>query len=973
MRFPRWLGPVLLLGLAMGARGAVSAAEFPQAESDLAADPAAQFGALPNGVRYVILPNHEPRGRASLRLLVLAGSFEETEAQRGLAHFLEHMAFNGSRHYPSGTLVETLQRLGMGFGADTNASTSFDHTLYQLELPDTRAGTLAEGLQILADYAGTLQLDPAKVEKERGIILSELRTRDSAGYRTFVAQFDFLLGHTRVPERLPIGLKPVIEGARREAFADFYNAWYRPERLVVIAVGDVDAAAVRAQVTAAFAGLQARAPARPEPSLGAVATVVGVRTGYHAEPESPDTSVSIAAVVPYHHEPDTAAHRLRHLPRDLALAMVNRRFATLAKRENAPFTRASADVQEGFNFFRETSVQVEGRADQWEAGLAVADQELRRALAYGFTPDELAEAVADLRNELEQAVRTAPTRRSDELAGELAESLVDREVFTSPAQDLALYGPALARTSCADCLAAFRTAWAAPGRSVFVTGNARIDGDAAAVIAAAYARAQAVPVTPPAARASAAWGYTDFGPAGTVASRRQVDDLGVTLVTLSNGVRLNLKRTDFEANTIHVGLRVGSGLLIQPADRPGLADFAGLTFIAGGLGRHSVDELQRILAGRTVDAAFRVGGDACTLAGTTNREDLALEFQLLAAQLTDPGYRPEALRQARKRIDELYLGMEHTLNGPLTLHVARRLAGGDPRFGLPPREVMLARTLEETRAWLTPQLQHGALEIAVVGDLDVEATIALAAHTFGALPARDPRPALDALRHVSVPAPPEQLDYPIDSRIPKGLVAFFWPTTDALEIHRTRRLALLAEVLSDRLRVKVREQLGGTYSPSVSSHPSEVYPGYGLLVAQAVVDPAKAPAIAAAVAAVAADLSTQGVTEDELARAKNPTLTAIRESERSNDYWLMVLGRAQEKPEVLDWSRSRSADFRSISAAELGALARTYLPPARAFQVTVHPAAGAASPSTRVPARDAARDPGPVPPVKDPAGRSRTP
>jgi zinc protease len=957
-RFSRRLGCVFLLALAIAARAAVSAPPFPQDGSDLKADPAATFGALPNGLRYVILPNHEPKARVSLRLLVLSGSFEETDAQRGLAHFLEHMAFNGSTHYAPGTLVETLQRLGMSFGADTNASTSFDHTLYQLELPDTRPATVAEGLRIFSDYAGGLLLQPAMVNKERGIILSELRARDSVGYRTFVAQFEFLLGSTRIPARLPIGLTPVIEGARRADFVDLYNTWYRPERMVVIVVGDIDPAAIRAKVIADFSGLAARAPARPDPSLGTVLTATGVRAGYHAEPEAPDTRVSISVVTPYRHENDTAANRLKHLPRSLALAMMNRRFSTLAKAENAPFSRATADVEEGFNFFREASVEVDCKGDQWAAALGVGEQALRRALQFGFAPDELAEAVADLRNELVQAAQTASTRRSDELAGEIAESLVDRDVFTSPAQDLALFGPALDRVSCAECAAALRTAWGAPGRSLFVTGNARIEGNAPAAITAAYARSQAVAVEPPRGRVSAAWAYTDFGPAGAVVSRRQVDDLGITLVTFANGVRLNVKRTDFEADTIHVALRVGSGELIEPPALPGLGNFASLTFTAGGLGRHSTDDLERILAGRTVDASFRVAGDACTLAGDTNRADLLLELQLLAAHVADPGYRPEALRLARKRIDEIYRGLAHTVNGPLTLEVPRILASGDPRFGLPGREVMLARTLDQVKQWLNPQLQHGALEIAIVGDLDVDATIAAVARTFGALPVREPRPALAGLRHVTFPARPEALNYTIVSQIPKGLVAFYWPTTDALEIGRTRRLAMLAEVLSDRLRVRVREQLGGTYSPEASSRPSEIYPGYGLMVAEAIVDPAKAAAIETAVAGVAEDLSVHGVTEDELARAKNPMLTAIRESERSNGYWLMVLGRAQEKPEVLDWSRSRRADFSAITAADLNGLARTYLPAARAFRVTVRPTdAATGATAGAAPARGDSRAP----------------
>src|SRR5208283_3850593 len=225
---------------------------FGQETSDLRPDPAAVWGHLPNGLRYVVLPNKEPRSRASLRLVVGSGSLYETESQRGLAHYLEHMAFNGSTHYAPGTLVEYLQRLGMGFGADTNASTSFESTVFQLELPNTQPATLADGFQILGDYAGGLLIEPQQINKERGIILAEKRTRDSVEYRSWVAESEFLLGESLIPKRLPIGLTEVIEKAPREQLVDFYNAWYRPENLAVIAVGDFDPAAVDAQIKQAM-------------------------------------------------------------------------------------------------------------------------------------------------------------------------------------------------------------------------------------------------------------------------------------------------------------------------------------------------------------------------------------------------------------------------------------------------------------------------------------------------------------------------------------------------------------------------------------------------------------------------------------------------------------------------------------------------------------------------------------------------
>jgi zinc protease len=255
---------------------------------------------------------------------------------------------------------------------------------------------------------------------------------------------------------------------------------------------------------------------------------------------------------------------------------------------------------------------------------------------------------------------------------------------------------------------------------------------------------------------------------------------------------------------------------------------------------------------------------------------------------------------------------------------------------------MNQRTLAEVRAWLTPQLSTGPIEIAIVGDFDLEATIAAVGKTLGALPTRAPRLAHADLRNVTFPAQAFTKNYTVETEIPKGLVTLFWPSTDALDVKRTRRLSMLAGVLSDRLRVKVREEIGGAYSPSAGSSPSEIYPGYGFFAAQVTVEPAKAKEISEVVIALAADLASNGVTVEELERAKQPVLTATRESLRNNNYWLSsVLSRAQEKPEVLDWSRTRLSDIESMKAEELSALAKLYFPATQAFRVTVLPAAKA--------------------------------
>ncbi len=922
-----------------------SALRFPPASgsTDLATDPAIVAGELPNGLRYGLRPNAEPRGRAALRLVVAAGALHETEEQRGLAHFLEHMAFNGSTHYPPGTLIEFFQRLGMDFGGDTNAYTSFDRTVYMLDLPDTKPETLAEGLRVLADYAGHLLLLPEEINRERGVILSEKLARDSADYRAAVAGYEFFYKGTILPERLPIGLEPVIKESGRERFADFYDTWYRPERLAVIAVGDFDPAVLEKPLRENFGPLAARAPARPTPDFGtpSAASVPGLKTGYHHDAEASSTTVVIQVLRPADRTPDSSTRRLRDLPLELANAMLNQRLSELAKTDSAPFVKATANRDFFPEIFDGAELSLTARPGRWADTLAVGENELRRALRFGFRAPELREAVASYRNALEQAVKTVSTRRSEQFADELVDAFIEGTVPTAPASDLALLGPALEAMTLEECHEALKASWSsAGGRLVGVLGNTDLGKDdaPAAAIANAYAAAEAIEVNPPVAQAETPWAYADFGPAGAVSSRSEVADLGITQVVFANGVRLNLKRTDFEAGTIALRARVGTGRLEEPRDQPGLAFFANAAFTAGGLGKHSADDLRRLLAGRNVGIGLQVADDALVLSGQTTPADLALQLQLLAATIADPGYRPEAETSARRQIEPLYKRLASDPTGPLTLDVPRLLASGDPRFGLPSRDAALARTLAELRAWLTPQLATGAIELSLVGDLNPDTAIAAVSATLGTLPSRSAKPALENLRQVTTP-PPSAQTLNVTTAIPKAVLAVYWPTADARDISRTRRLTILADILGDRLRKTVREELGGSYSPGAASAPSDTYRDYGFLFARLTLESHDVERIRPAVLAAAADLFANGVTEDELERAKLPVITAVRESERTNAYWLnAVLGTSQEQPWRLDWARSRAADLAAITKPELDALARAYLDPARALQFTVLPA-----------------------------------
>lgn len=933
---------VLCVGAAFAAETLRASEPAPQAAAASAEslDPALRLGELPNGVRYAVRANGSPKGRASLRLVVHAGSFDETEAQRGLAHFLEHLAFNGSTHFPAGTLDAFFQNMGMSVGGDTNASTSFDKTTYMLELADTSAAALGDGLRVLTDFAGGLSLAPEQIEKERGIILSEKRARDTAANRVISAHGRFLLGGTRIPERAPIGLAEVIERAGREQFLDFYNTWYRPENLAVVVVGDFEVAAAEKLVREAFAGLVARAPTRPRANLGQVDFAPGLKVGFHPDAAANSVSMSLCAVAPIEAAAKKPIAPRERMARDIATRMLNRRLQALAARGDAPFSSASVAIEEEFKLQHNFSVDIVCAPTRWAEALATAEQAVRRALEHGFFETEVQAEVADRRRQMQAAVNAASARRSPALANELAAALHARQMPRNPQGDLALFGPALDQVTAADCVAALRAEWSPPAKRLFAAGNLALQPEEFATQAtAAYEKSLATPVVALPPETKPVWAYTDFGKPGEIVRREHVADLDLTLVTFANGVRLNLKSTPFEPGRIGVGLGVGHGAMSAPAHPRGLSRMADAVLGAGGLGRHSVDELRRIFERRDVSARFKVTDDAFILSGGTNRADLALELQLIAAKLTDPGYRPEALATARAKFAETYAGFARSPMGVMSIEVPSLLADGDARLAMPPKEELLAITADDLRAWIEPELTHGAIEIAMVGDLDVDATIDAVAATLGALPRRDATPPQPEWLRVSYPATPFVRHWTFDSSVQRGLVALFWPATDGIDARQMRRLRMLGGILAERLRLKIREEMGDTYSPTAGCRSSDAYPGYGYFTAAIDVAPESAEKVAAAAIAVADDLARHGITPEEFRRAHQPILTAIRESERNNSYWLnAVLSLAQSKPETLDWARTRPADIAGITKADLDELARRYLGAARASRAIVLPA-----------------------------------
>ena len=906
-----------------------------QAASDVPADPAVRYGLLPNGMRYALLHNATPPGQASFRLRIDAGSLMERDDQKGLAHFMEHMAFNGTKDVPENEMLRILERLGLAFGADTNAFTSFDQTAYMLELPNTRDETVDPSLHILREMMSAALMAPDAIDSERGVIVGEERTRDTPQLRVLKTQLGLLAPGQRLSERLPIGDLDIIRTAPRQRFVDFYDAYYRPSRATFIAVGDFDVDAMEAKVRAAFGDWKPTAPDGPEPDLGAVAPRQP-QTSIIVEPGI-QSSIQINWIKAPDLAPDTTAKREADIRRGLGLAVLNRRLGEIARADNPPFIGAAAGYQSLFDSLDAGALSVAFNPGDWKRALETVEQESRRLAEYGVSDAELQREIVNTRTALQNAVASAATRSTSTLANGLLGAVNDDQVFSAPQTNLDLFNKAVEGLTVDQVNQATKAVFEGQGPLLLFSSPVPVEGGEAAVTAALEA-SRNTPVQARAAEAELKWPYDDFGAPAQPAARSEVADLDATLVRFPNGTLLNIKKTDFRADQVLVSARTGLGELGLPADQLSPLSMASTILTAGGLGKLSLDEMNRVLSGRTYGASVSQATDAYVFSGATKPADLQLELQVLAAYLTDPGLRAAPFEQTKALFPQILAQMGATPRGVFQRGASGLLAGGDVRETTPTAEQVAAIQIEDVRNGVRSALAQGPVEITVVGDVDIDAVIAAVGSTFGALPARGPQPTPPAgsteRRFPAPTAAPVQLHHTGPAEQALGFVA--WPTTDQVRDRKTaRQLSILADVLQLRLNDEIREKQGLAYSPSAGSTASSVFPGYGYVAVTAETPPAALPKLFETVDAIAADLRDNPVSEDELNRARRPAVERLRRNMADNGYWLTQLSQAQSEPATLEQTRNQIATLEAVTAADLQALARQYLKSDTAWRATV--------------------------------------
>ncbi len=895
--------------------------------TDVIVDPSIRFGVLSNGLKYAIRRNATPRDTVLLRLNIDRGSLSETEEERGLSHLLEHMAFNGSEQVPEGEMVRLLERNGLAFGADTNAGTGLDAITYKLDLPRATPELLDTGLMLFRETAGNLTLASDAIDRERPVIDSERRLRDTFQLRNVIDSLAFAAPDTTLSRRLPIGDATVVATAPAGRVRALYESTYRPENATLVVVGDIDPDQVEAVVRARFADWHPAGPARGEPDPGGIDFARPLTAENWVNADIPET-VSITWFKPFAPMPETVAETRAELLRTVAIGIVNRRLAKATLAADSPLVGAALARSDLVRLATSIELGAQAREGEWRPALTLIETTLRGADRFGVTQAEVDEQLAGIRTALSNAARGAATRTSGAIANEILASVRGggEVVPTAPADDLALFeqlAPAVTSDRVTAALRAMLADRSAP--LIRVTGKTAVTGGDAAIVAA-FNDAHALALTAPQENTAAAFAYADWGRPGTVVADAGTNDLGIRSVRFANNVLLNIKTTDFADDQVVVDVRVDGGQLLATRQDPRIALDLARVVPLGGLEAHSADELRTILAGRAVRVPFGLDEDSFGGAATTTPRDLTLQLQVAAALIAHPGYRPEAVALLRRALPAAYDQMDATPEATIASSAEAVLSPYDPRYATPALADMLALDFDDFREAAGDSLSQGAIEIGIVGDIDAQAAIDAVAATFGTLPARRPsfEPHANG-RQRAFTADRETVVLPHAGEADQAALRLYWPTTDDADLTTDLGLTLLAQIAQLQVLDELRERTGATYSPIAASVTSSDQPEFGYLVAGANLKPDAVATAKTAVLAVAKSLVDQPVDTDLLLRARAPLLEQSAKARRENGWWLNYVSQAQSRPERLDRARNAPAVLAAVSPADLQALARRYL------------------------------------------------
>lgn len=902
-------------------------------------DPQITIGTFPNGLRYYIRANKKPEKRAELRLVVKAGSILEDDDQQGLAHLVEHMAFNGTKNFPKHELLSFIESLGMRFGADLNAYTSFDETVYMLQVPTDKPEAMDRAFQVLEDWAHNVTFDPVEIDKERGVVIEEWRLRRGAGARTQEKLFPIMFKESRYANRLPIGQPEIIRNSKPERLKKFYTDWYRPDLMAVVAVGDFDKAAIEKMITAHFSSIPAASNTRPRQAYG-IPDRSDIGYAITTDKETSTTSVELHTLLPTKPQGTVGVYRQKTVDR-LFSGMLSARFSELAQAADAPFLfafggrgRFLARTKDSASL---VAVVKEGNV---ERGLEALVTEAERVSRFGFTESELARQKQSVLVNYERLKVEKENRLSNSRADEYIRNFLDNETLPTADDEYTLHQRFLPEITLAEInkLAGEWFPKTNRNRLVVVTAPEKVGVTVPdeQKLASALNAATAKELKPYVDSLASAVLLDAVPEPGTITKTTIKESAGITEWELSNGVKVVLRPTDFRADEILFRATSPGGTSLASDSDYIAASTSTQLITAGGVGKFNAIDLRKLLTGKTASAAPFIGEIEEGLTGGSARKDLETMFQLIHLRFAQPRADKTAFavqaNQAKTFMANQMVVPEFAFFDALN---ATRYQN-HPRRRLPTLETVDQWNLDKSLAFYKDRFADASdFTFFFVGSFEPAILKPFVERYLASLPSLRRK---ETWKDVGVKTPPGIVEKRVERGIePKSQTAIVFSGPFAFDQKERVAIRAMTEILRTRLSETIREELGGTYSIGANYGFQKIPTADYSITIQFGSDPQRTDELVKRVLQEVERLKTEGPTEKQVNDEKEALIREFETNSKQNGYLLNQISLRYLHGEDPAGIWNVTDFYRKLDGATIQQAAKLYLNTNRYVKVMLFP------------------------------------
>ncbi|MCO6359351.1 M16 family metallopeptidase [Roseivirga pacifica] len=895
---------------------------------ELPTDPSVKIGKLENGLTYYLKSNGLPENRIEFRLAVKAGSIQEDDDQQGLAHFTEHMLFNGTKNFEKNELINFLQKMGLEFGGDLNAYTSFDQTVYILPIPTENPKNVDDALTVLSDWASNATFDNEEIDKERGVVMEEWRLRLGAYERMRQQIWPVTLAGSRYAERLPIGKPEILENFEYDAAKRFYRDWYRPNLMGVIAVGDFDVDEMEAKIKAYFSGLKNPKNERERIYYGKP-DFEGTRVAIATDDEATGNTINVNFITPGTVETEnTKASFRKGLLRGLYSQMINQRLSELTKQENPPFQFSYSAYGSSYGKDKyEYTVYVSVSEGKFEEGLKAAMTENERVRRYGFTEGEFERAKAAYRNSYERQVKEADKAESWRLINRYVNHFLNEGTLLSEQQQLDLLDELLAGIQLTEINELIKGWIRDDNRTIEITAKSENEATIPTeteLINIVDGVKNDNSIEPYAEEELASTLIADLPSPGKITKTEKDDVTDITHFTLSNGANVYVKPTDFKNDEVRMSAYSFGGSSLYSDDEFWSVSNAGGIANETGLGEFSSTDLRKFLTGKTASVYASIGSYQESVSGFSSIKDLETFFQMVHLKFTSFRDDKAAFNSWLNRTKNMYANYMASPDLQYQIKLQELLYDNHPRVGFPTPENFDAIDYElSKKVYLERFADASDFQFVFVGNVDMATFKPLLEQYIASLPATYSK---ESYKDVGIDVVEGKLDEEIYVGVDDKSQVYIMLSGDYdYNLGDNEKMNAIAEILSNKMIETLREEMGGVYGAgaraSVSNYPNENF----RFTISFPCKPENAEALANAAIAEMRKIKAGEFTDEDVEKVVTASVQNFDEQIKQNRYWESMISsylrNGNDLSEILNGKKRAEA----ISKDELVKLANQYL------------------------------------------------